>query len=94
MALGRCRLTGHRCTPQVIHNVNKRHAIDCIATFCGAHAVPPGRTPETQTKDVIEHQIPALEVSHIRVAGAASSVGHVTCACVCACLRAGAATCR
>ena len=47
---------------RVIHNVNKRHPVDCVATFCGAHAVPPDRTPATQTDDVIDNQLPALKV--------------------------------
>ena len=47
---------------QVIHAVNAVHPVDCVATYCGAHAVPPGRTPATQTEDVINHQIPAIKV--------------------------------
>ena len=35
--------------------------IDLIATFCGAHAIPKGKTEEEQTKDVIENQIPAVK---------------------------------
>jgi imidazolonepropionase len=35
--------------------------IDVIATFCGAHAIPKGKTEEEQTKDVIENQIPAVQ---------------------------------
>ena len=37
--------------------------IDVIATFCGAHAIPKGKTEEEQTVDVIESQIPAVKVA-------------------------------
>ena len=37
--------------------------IDLIATFCGAHAIPKGKTEEEQTKDVIESQIPAVKAA-------------------------------
>lgn len=32
-----------------------------MSTFCGAHAIPKGKTEEEQTKDVIENQIPAVK---------------------------------
>ena len=32
-----------------------------VSTFCGAHAIPKGKTEEEQTKDVIENQIPAVK---------------------------------
>ena len=32
-----------------------------MSTFCGAHAIPKGKTEEEQTKDVIESQIPAVK---------------------------------
>ena len=35
--------------------------IDIIATFCGAHAIPKGKTEEEQTADVIDSQIPAVK---------------------------------
>lgn len=37
--------------------------IDVIATFCGAHAIPKGKTEKEQTKDVIENQIPAVKAA-------------------------------
>lgn len=35
--------------------------ITIVSTFCGAHAIPKGKTEAQQTKDVIEHQIPAVK---------------------------------
>jgi imidazolonepropionase len=35
--------------------------IDIVATFCGAHAIPKGKTEEEQTHDVIHNQIPAVK---------------------------------
>ncbi len=35
--------------------------IDVVATFCGAHAIPKGKTEEEQTQDVLESQIPAVQ---------------------------------
>jgi imidazolonepropionase len=35
--------------------------IDLIATFCGAHAIPKGKTEEEQTHDVINSQLPAVK---------------------------------
>ena len=48
---------------KAIHIAKKKFKgiIDVIATFCGAHAIPQGKTEEEQTKDVIENQIPAVE---------------------------------
>ena len=32
-----------------------------VSTFCGAHAIPKGKTEAEQTVDVIESQIPAVK---------------------------------
>lgn len=32
--------------------------LDVVATYCGAHAIPKGKTEAEQTDDVINHQIP------------------------------------
>ncbi len=32
-----------------------------VSNFCGAHAIPKGKTEEEQTKDIIEKQIPAVK---------------------------------
>ncbi len=32
-----------------------------ISTFCGAHAIPKGKTQAEQTHDVIMNQIPAVQ---------------------------------
>jgi imidazolonepropionase len=37
--------------------------IDIISTFCGAHAIPKGKTEEEQTLDVINNQIPAVKLA-------------------------------
>jgi coenzyme F420-reducing hydrogenase beta subunit len=37
--------------------------IAVVATYCGAHAIPKGKTEEEQTADVINNQIPAIEVT-------------------------------
>lgn len=36
--------------------------IEVVATYCGAHAIPKGKTEEEQTADVLNSQIPAIHV--------------------------------
>jgi imidazolonepropionase len=38
-----------------------QHMLTIVSTFCGAHAIPKGRTEYEQTKDVIEQQLPAIK---------------------------------
>ena len=45
---------------RVLHRCNERHPIDIVSTFCGAHAVPAGKTSEEATVDVIEVQLPRV----------------------------------
>lgn len=37
------------------------NSLTIVSTFCGAHAIPKGKTEEEQTADVIEKQIPAIK---------------------------------
>ena len=48
---------------KVAHAAGSSHAIDIVSTYCGAHSVPTGSTPEQATEDVITVQIPELVVS-------------------------------
>ena len=36
-------------------------SLTIVSTFCGAHAIPKGKTEAEQTVDVIESQIPAIK---------------------------------
>jgi imidazolonepropionase len=40
-----------------------KNKIAIVATYCGAHAIPKGKTEEEQTADVINNQIPAIHVT-------------------------------
>ncbi|NGM70717.1 imidazolonepropionase [Natronolimnobius sp. AArcel1] len=44
-----------------IDRADKRHPIDIVATFMGAHAVPDGMDADEYTESVIEEQLPAVE---------------------------------
>lgn len=45
---------------RVISAADRLHAVDLVATFCGAHSVPRGSTVAAATEDVIERQLPAV----------------------------------
>ncbi|ESO89893.1 hypothetical protein LOTGIDRAFT_206771 [Lottia gigantea] len=45
----------------VIERGRRNFGIDISSTYCGAHAVPKGKTAEEATKDVIDSQIPAIQ---------------------------------
>ena len=38
-----------------------KNILTIVSTFCGAHAIPKGKTEAEQTIDVIENQIPAVQ---------------------------------
>lgn len=40
-----------------------KNKLTIVSTFCGAHAIPKGKTEAEQTKDVIESQIPAVKAA-------------------------------
>merc|ERR1712071_481879 len=46
---------------EVIHNVKKQVPQTITATYCGPHAVPRGKTPESQTQHIIDDHLPALK---------------------------------
>jgi imidazolonepropionase len=52
---------------QAIKNVGDRwkEKIEVVSTYCGAHAIPKGKTEEEQTLDVLNNQIPAIHVQHL-----------------------------
>ena len=56
---------------RAIKNVGDRvkDKIEVVSTYCGAHAIPKGKTEEEQTADVINNQIPAIHVlcSRLRI---------------------------
>lgn len=45
---------------RVLRRAAEVHPIEIVATFCGAHAVPPGRTAEEAAEDVVRNQLPAV----------------------------------
>ncbi|PIK37027.1 putative imidazolonepropionase [Apostichopus japonicus] len=45
---------------RVLERARKEVPIEISSTFCGAHAVPKGKTAEDATKDVLENQLPAV----------------------------------
>jgi len=45
---------------RVIERASRRHAVEVVATFCGAHSVPKGMTAAQATEDVIHKQLPAI----------------------------------
>lgn len=46
---------------QVLERAKKELPIDISSTFCGAHAVPRGRTAEEATENVLKEQLPELQ---------------------------------
>ncbi|BFZ10847.1 hypothetical protein BsWGS_13886 [Bradybaena similaris] len=45
---------------RVIEQARKKCQIDISSTYCGAHAVPKGKTADEATQDIITKQIPAI----------------------------------
>ncbi|WP_128476753.1 imidazolonepropionase [Halorussus pelagicus] len=45
----------------IIDRADDRHAVDVVATFMGAHAVPKGRDTDEYVEEVVDDQIPAVE---------------------------------
>lgn len=45
---------------RVLHRADAVHPLSVVSTFCGAHAVPAGKTSQEATRDVIDHQLPAV----------------------------------
>lgn len=45
---------------RVLERAKQELPIDISSTYCGAHAVPKGRTAQEATKDILNEQIPAL----------------------------------
>jgi imidazolonepropionase len=50
---------------RVIRQLEKRNPCRIVATFLGAHAVPPGMTAEDYARIVIEEMIPAVSKEHL-----------------------------
>jgi len=46
---------------RVIEKAKKELPIEISSTFCGAHSVPKGSTPEEATDNVVNYQIPKLQ---------------------------------
>ncbi|XP_054707020.1 probable imidazolonepropionase [Uloborus diversus] len=47
---------------RVIQRAREKTRVDISSTFCGAHAVPKGMTPEEATESVLNDQLPALKL--------------------------------
>ncbi|XP_054708015.1 probable imidazolonepropionase [Uloborus diversus] len=47
---------------RVIQRAREKTRVDISSTFCGAHAVPKGMTPEEATESVLNEQLPALKL--------------------------------
>ncbi|MDG5775809.1 imidazolonepropionase [Haloarculaceae archaeon H-GB2-1] len=45
----------------VIEQADRRHPVDVVPTFMGAHAIPQGRDGDDYTDEVVAEQIPAVE---------------------------------
>ncbi|CAG5115269.1 unnamed protein product [Candidula unifasciata] len=45
---------------RVLERARRESKIDISSTYCGAHAVPKGKTADEATKDIITKQIPAI----------------------------------
>eukprot|EP01125_Pyxidicula_operculata_P022465 TRINITY_DN91_c2_g1_i1.p1 TRINITY_DN91_c2_g1~~TRINITY_DN91_c2_g1_i1.p1 ORF type:complete len:431 (+),score=81.98 TRINITY_DN91_c2_g1_i1:89-1381(+) len=46
---------------KVIHKANKKHSIDLIGNYCGAHSVPSGSNADQYTHHLINHIIPKIK---------------------------------
>jgi hypothetical protein len=47
---------------RVLHNCKQKTPIDIVATYCGAHSVPKGKTALEATEDIINIHLPTLKV--------------------------------
>jgi imidazolonepropionase len=45
---------------RVLHRADVAHPLTVVSTFCGAHAVPAGKSSQEATRDVIDVQLPAV----------------------------------
>jgi len=45
---------------EVINELNKKHPVDIIPTFMGAHAIPPGINAENYVNSIIENMLPKI----------------------------------
>jgi imidazolonepropionase len=45
---------------EVVKELNKKHPLDIIPTFMGAHAIPPGSTRSDYQRDILDDMIPVV----------------------------------
>ncbi len=52
---------------RVLHQAQQEHAVDLVASFCGAHSVPKGMTADEAATAIVEQQLP--ELARLRALG-------------------------
>jgi len=45
---------------RVIEAVKRKVPVEIVSTYLGAHSIPPGKTADEQTEDIVNNQIPAI----------------------------------
>jgi len=50
---------------KVLKQAKTKQPIEIVSNFCGAHSIPKGMSEKEATKDLIEVQIPAIEVLRV-----------------------------
>jgi imidazolonepropionase len=46
---------------RILHTAKYKTPMDIVATYCGAHSVPKGKTPSEATEDIVNCHIPTLK---------------------------------
>jgi imidazolonepropionase len=61
---------------RVLHNCKQKTPMDIVATYCGAHSVPKGKTALEATENIINIQLSTLKVIPTNCSNSEHFVDH------------------